>query len=346
MVNVLFVDDEVMVINAIRRSIKKQDFGKFYATSANEAMEIVKNNEIGVIISDMRMPKKNGLELMIEILAIDKDIVKIILSGYSQLPQIIAAINHVSIFKYIMKPWDLEEELLPAIEEGIEQYLSVTSIKQSKETVNQQNTLYKNMLNRYDDKILDVVGGMSKIAEMTVLITDYMKCLALSIGDASQENTALEFDAIKQFVRMYLDDAVANDKRFSVKNFMNMLDEFVKDCHSSADCKISDMINEGLSVSGKQATSRSIICTFLAKYLIKSTTDKVEVQLADKKVRDEMRLVVSITISCTSEDGQKAGNEYFELIHQLMIIDGGELVYKVFPEKLLMIFVLGKVELK
>lgn len=343
MVNVLFVDDEIMVINSIRRSIHDKEFGKFYATSADEAIEIVKNNEIGVVVSDMKMPKRNGLQLMIEIQAINKDIVKIILSGYSQLPQIVAAINHVSIFKYITKPWDLDDELLPAIEEGMEQYQSIVSIKKSNETIDRQNTLYKNMLSRYDEKILNVVTGMNNIAQMAVLITEYMKDLVSFKTDEDKDPTRIEFDGIKQFVRMYLDDVISYDKKFSAKYFLNLLEEFIGVGQYDIEYEISNIINEGLSVTGKQATSRSIICSFLAKYLANTSTKKISLQLADKKINDEIRLVMSISVSYESDYPQEDGKAYFDLIHELMIVDGGELVYKVFPDKLLMVFVLGKV---
>ncbi len=58
--NVLFVDDELQVLKAIKRGVHLEKYNKFFATSGEEALEIIENEEVAMIITDMKMPKWMG----------------------------------------------------------------------------------------------------------------------------------------------------------------------------------------------------------------------------------------------------------------------------------------------
>src|SRR3712207_8402058 len=61
---VLFVDDEVNILNSIKRCVIEQDYEAIFATNANKAIDILKSQEISVLVTDMRMPLGNGLDLL------------------------------------------------------------------------------------------------------------------------------------------------------------------------------------------------------------------------------------------------------------------------------------------
>ena len=111
--NVLFVDDEINVLNSIKRATIEEDFKSLFAVSGEKALEQFKENEIAVIVTDMRMPNMNGLELLENIKEIYPDTVRMVLSGYSQMSQVIATVNKVGVFKYITKPWSNEDDFIP-----------------------------------------------------------------------------------------------------------------------------------------------------------------------------------------------------------------------------------------
>lgn len=101
----------------------------FFANSAEKALEILGNNEIAVVVTDLKMPNINGVEFL-KILA-DRypDIVKIVLSGYFEISTILAAIKSGQVFQFLTKPWKFDEELIPAIINGINKYLLVNQKK-------------------------------------------------------------------------------------------------------------------------------------------------------------------------------------------------------------------------
>ncbi|WP_196592644.1 response regulator [Pectinatus sottacetonis] len=117
---VLFVDDEASVLRAIKRAVMDEKFTPFFANSGEEALEIMEKNEISVIITDMRMPKMDGLALLKIVKEKYPRTVRVVLSGYTQLSQLLVTINQGEIFKFITKPWTTDSELLPVIKQSID----------------------------------------------------------------------------------------------------------------------------------------------------------------------------------------------------------------------------------
>jgi hypothetical protein len=74
------------------------------------------------------------------------------LSGYAQMPQLVATINQARIFKYIGKPWDLKNELIPIIEECVEYARFKMNEKETKEKLVSVNTAYQNIFKTYKNK--------------------------------------------------------------------------------------------------------------------------------------------------------------------------------------------------
>jgi len=119
---VLFVDDEEKILKSLKRGFIDEPYDNLFANSAKEALEILKNNQVQVLVTDMRMPEISGLEL----LEITKDkyphIIRIVLSGYADTETLLASINHGEIFRFIAKPWKLEAELKTIVRQAIEFY--------------------------------------------------------------------------------------------------------------------------------------------------------------------------------------------------------------------------------
>ena len=130
--SVLFVDDDINVLSSLRRGLIDEEYKSFFATGGQEALAIMEENEISVIVSDMRMPEMDGLKLLKTIKEKYPDTVKIVLTGYTQLQQVLATINQVDIFKFITKPWDMEEEFKIIIRQAVEYYKFYMRIKSRK----------------------------------------------------------------------------------------------------------------------------------------------------------------------------------------------------------------------
>ena len=150
--SVLFVDDEINILSSIRRSLLEEEYTCYYAESAIRAIELLDSKEIHVLITDMRMPEMNGLELLKHVQSNYPDIIKLVLSGYTQLPQVLATINQVDIFNFITKPWGVDE-LIVIIHKALDHYILREENEKYKILLETKNQSYQNILKRIDDVI-------------------------------------------------------------------------------------------------------------------------------------------------------------------------------------------------
>ncbi len=119
-VSILFVDDEDHILKAIARLMRNEPYILFFASSGREALEILKSEKIDIVVSDMRMPEMDGLTLIKQIKERYPDVTRIILSGYAQAPNVLAAINQGDVYKYITKPWNPPEEFKAVLKSAAE----------------------------------------------------------------------------------------------------------------------------------------------------------------------------------------------------------------------------------
>ncbi len=119
---VLFVDDEENILTSLKRGLRREGYKKLFASSGEEALDLLKDNSVSVIVSDMRMPGMNGLELLKRVKNDYPDTVRVVLSAYTQLPQVLASVNQADVFKFITKPWDLENGLKKILRDALDFY--------------------------------------------------------------------------------------------------------------------------------------------------------------------------------------------------------------------------------
>ena len=111
----LLVDDEEHVLSALRRTLRKEGYHILSTTKPLEALELLAVHPVGVIISDARMPGMPGSELLRRVKGMHPKVVRLMLSGYTELNSVTAAINEGAVYKFITKPWDeilLKEHIL------------------------------------------------------------------------------------------------------------------------------------------------------------------------------------------------------------------------------------------
>ncbi|MGF7040692.1 response regulator [Mucilaginibacter lappiensis] len=119
-VGVLYVDDEINNLNSFKAAFRR-DFNIYTASSAVEGRKILDVNEIGVIITDQRMPVTTGIEFLESILHTYPDTIRILLTGFSDINAVIDAINRGQVYRYLVKPWQ-NDELKIHIQNAIEIY--------------------------------------------------------------------------------------------------------------------------------------------------------------------------------------------------------------------------------
>lgn len=117
---VLLVDDDAGTLELFRLNFANQ-FDVLTTRSPREALDIARNRQVAVILTDQRMPDMSGIELLSELRDNDPDCVRMILTGYSDIDDIIGAVNRGLVYRYITKPWD-PREVSAALKATIEYY--------------------------------------------------------------------------------------------------------------------------------------------------------------------------------------------------------------------------------
>jgi len=103
---ILFLDDEQAVLNAMRRSLRREGYELFFTTDPDEAVRLIGEQKIDVAVSDHLMPEMTGLEFFALIRRLHSRVVRIMLTGQADMETTVRAINEGSVNRFLMKPWD------------------------------------------------------------------------------------------------------------------------------------------------------------------------------------------------------------------------------------------------
>ena len=105
---ILVIDDEPEVVRSVK-NLLRLDFRVVGATSVAEAMEILAQQEIHVVMTDQRMPEMTGVDFLSKITGKHPEAVRLLFTGYADIRAVIEAINRGNVYRFITKPWDPEE---------------------------------------------------------------------------------------------------------------------------------------------------------------------------------------------------------------------------------------------
>ncbi|MBC7860245.1 MAG: EAL domain-containing protein [Burkholderiaceae bacterium] len=115
----LLVDDEPNIVSALKRLLRRDDCLIFTADSALAGLAVLERQEVDVVISDQRMPGMTGIEFLRIAKERFPNTIRIVLSGYTELTSVIAAVNEGAVYQFLTKPWD-DEQLRAHIEDAFQ----------------------------------------------------------------------------------------------------------------------------------------------------------------------------------------------------------------------------------
>ncbi len=118
---VLIVDDEPLILRTIERLLRRQRFKTHLANNGEEALKILDDHEIAVIICDQRMPGMSGAEVLSESHRRSPDTYRITLTGYTDLASAQKSINEGNVNHFLTKPWE-DDHLLNVVKQGADAY--------------------------------------------------------------------------------------------------------------------------------------------------------------------------------------------------------------------------------
>ena len=116
----LIVDDEKEILRSLTLTFA-DDYDVFTASSGAEALQILQQRKIALVIADQRMPGMTGAALLEKVFQINPNIIRMILTGYTDTVSLIQAINKGHIYQYITKPWE-RQELRILVKRALESY--------------------------------------------------------------------------------------------------------------------------------------------------------------------------------------------------------------------------------
>jgi putative two-component system response regulator len=129
---VLFIDDEEQVLNSIDGIFSKADVTVIKTASAREALEIVNQQPVAVIVSDSQMPEMTGIDLLSKIRDVSPDTLRILMTAPSDLAAAVDAINKGELFRFVLKPWD-NKFFVKTVQEAVSRYKIIHTIKHGDE---------------------------------------------------------------------------------------------------------------------------------------------------------------------------------------------------------------------
>ena len=185
---ILCVDDEQNVLSALRRLLRREKYTVLTASSGKDGLELLRKRPIDLIVSDHRMPEMTGVQFLQEAKKISPSTIRIILSGYTEVNSITAAINEGSVYKFILKPWN-DEELRSAIKRALEQFDLVKENEKLHEKVMKQNEELKIFNKMLEEKVREKTEDLVLRNEALLFSQDLLENLPIAVVGISEDNT-------------------------------------------------------------------------------------------------------------------------------------------------------------
>jgi response regulator RpfG family c-di-GMP phosphodiesterase len=148
----LFVDDEPSILSALRRLFRPQGYKILTAESGQEGLEVLALETVNLVVSDMRMPNMDGAKFLKEVRARWPHVVRLLLTGYSDMTSTVEAINQGEIYRYIAKPWD-DTEIVRTVADALEHMRLVGENIRLTELTRRQNEELKELNAGLEQKV-------------------------------------------------------------------------------------------------------------------------------------------------------------------------------------------------
>lgn len=186
----LLVDDEENILSALSRLLRRDGYQILRGNSGKHGLELLKENHVGVIISDQRMPEMTGTEFLGKVKELYPDTVRIVLSGYTDLNSVTDAINEGAIFKFLTKPWD-DELLRKNVQDAFAHY----ELKQENERLAQELKIANEKLEwQVEQKTQDASFNLAALQ----IAQDVLEYLPLAVIGVAKDGMVVTANRITQ----------------------------------------------------------------------------------------------------------------------------------------------------
>ena len=150
--SVLFVDDEPNILKSLQRLLRNEDMNVLCAATGSEALRMLEESPAQVVVTDQRMPEMTGVELLSAVRQRHPEIIRMMLTGFTEIKVAVEAINQGEIYRLITKPWN-DDELRATIRQAFEQADLKDEIKRLNRVTREQNFKLQDMNRNLEEKV-------------------------------------------------------------------------------------------------------------------------------------------------------------------------------------------------
>ena len=141
---ILIVDDEEMILKALVRTLRNENYNIFTAMGGQEALKLFDMREFDLVISDQNMPEMDGVTFLQKVKAEQPETLTVMLTGAKDISVAMQAINEAGVYKFILKPWD-DDDLKVTIQRALESLDLIRERDELRERVIARDTLLRNL---------------------------------------------------------------------------------------------------------------------------------------------------------------------------------------------------------
>ena len=207
---IVFVDDDVNILNAVQRLFKHQPYHCVVFDRGAKAITYLKDHPVQVVVTDLRMPEMDGLELLQRVEHSHPDIIRVVLSAYSDRESLLDSINNGRIYRYILKPWDAIE-LISVIRQSVDVYSLRRRHLELTSELAQRNATLERRVDERTERLM-AIEKEAELGKYTSQIVHSLKVPLQSIGGAVlMANLHLnENESVHAELKRYLDSLLAS----------------------------------------------------------------------------------------------------------------------------------------
>jgi response regulator RpfG family c-di-GMP phosphodiesterase len=176
---VLFVDDEVQILNSLKRLLRREGYGMLTAESGAAALALLEKEPVQMVMSDQRMPEMTGVEFLKKVKELYPATVRVVLSGYADAGLIVDAINQGEIYRFLTKPWNDDD-----LKIGIRQCLEHYDILRENQAMTAQIRKQNDELRRLNEELEGIVDARTRSLQLS---QDILEKLPIAVIGVSEE---------------------------------------------------------------------------------------------------------------------------------------------------------------
>lgn len=226
--NILYLDDEQVNLDVFK-SCFSESYDVYTTSNYNDALDLIENEEIEVVLSDQRMPEITGIEFIQKVKAVNSHIVCILLTAYPNNDVLMSSINEARIFRFMTKPWkefEMEQTLMNAIElynSRVEKRKLIHDLQISRAKAMESDRLKSAFLHNLSHEIrtpLNGILGFSSMLHENTLNSDKLKKYR-EVIDHSCDQLLEVIDDIVNMSQIQAGEVINTLNRFDLIRFLN-----------------------------------------------------------------------------------------------------------------------------